>query len=940
MSAAAVDAAEPLIEIARGTLRDLRQREDELQAITLDSTLDHDLGLDSLARVELFTRVEHELGVRLPESLFETAETLRDIAAALGKERRVAPNVREPIAQPVRAKTQAATPPPKAATLHRVLEWSVEHQPEFAHITIVAEGADESITHEQLWREAHVIAGGLQQQGVGPGDAVALMLPTSHAYFCSFFGILLAGAAPVPLYPPTRLSQIEEHVRRHAGILRNAGAVVLITTLEMRRLAGVLRMHAPSLRKLTTHDELRSVNATAAPVTLTADSIALLQYTSGSTGQPKGVVLSHRNILANISASGAALHVRSGEPFVSWLPLYHDMGLIGAWLGSLYFGLPLVIMSPLAFLTRPVRWLEAIHRHRGVVSAAPNFAYELCVKRVTDEELAGLDLTTWRIAMNGAEAVRPETLARFGERFARCGFRSTAMTPVYGLAECAVGLTMPPMDRGPLIDVIDRESFVQHGVASPASPNTVNPLRFPSCGLPIAEHQVRIVDDAGRELGERREGRLEFRGPSTTRGYLNNPEATAKLIRGSWLDSGDRAYRAQGEIFVTGRVKDIIIRAGRHIYPEELEAGIGAIAGVRKGCVAVFGSVDPASGTERVLVLAETRVEDAAKRDAMRQAIIDTVMKLIGEAPDEVVLAAPHTVLKTSSGKIRRAASRELYESGRHRSASSSSTWMQLLRLSLGAALPASARVLRRMAHLAYGAYFWGMFALLGVLTLLLLLPSSRPRINWSITHRAARLFIRVSGVPFHVHGQEHLQGAARRIIVANHSSYLDGLFLAAVLPDPCRFVAKRELERTPVLGLFLRRINAVFVERFDPRASVEDAHQLANLAARGDSLVFFPEGSFTRAPGLMPFHLGAFSAAVEAGLPVLPIALRGTRTVLRDESSLPHCAPVVVHIGEAIEPTHARDAFSTTVELRDAARRFIREHCGEPDLTDHRGSG
>ncbi|MGH8176436.1 MAG: AMP-binding protein, partial [Steroidobacter sp.] len=585
MSAAAVDAAEPLIKIVRGMLRDLRQHEGELRAITLDSSLDRDLGLDSLARVELFTRIEHEFGVRLPESLFETAETLRDIAAALGKMRRDDASSQRPIAHPVRTTTQAVTLPSEAATLDRVLAWRVEQQPGFAQITIVADGADESITHEQLWREAHAVAGGLQKHGVGPGDAVALMLPTSRAYFCSFFGILLAGAVPVPLYPPTRLSQIEEHVRRHAGILNNARASVLITTPEMRRLAGVLRVHAPALSKLLTHEELRSLDATAAPVSLTAGSTALLQYTSGSTGQPKGVVVSHANILTNISALGAALHVRSGEPFVSWLPLYHDMGLIGAWLGSLYLGLPLIIMSPLAFLSRPVRWLEAIHRYRGALSAAPNFAYELCVKRVTDEELAGLDLRTWRIAMNGAEAVRPETLAAFGERFARCGFRSTAMTPVYGLAECAVGLTVPPMDRGPLIEVIDRDTFTQHGVASPANPNTVNPLRFPSCGLPIAGHQVRIVDDAGRELGERHEGRLEFRGPSTTGGYFSNPEATAKLIRDGWLDSGDRAYRAQGEIFVTGRVKDIIIRAGRHIHPEEIEAAVGAIAGIRKGCV-------------------------------------------------------------------------------------------------------------------------------------------------------------------------------------------------------------------------------------------------------------------------------------------------------------------------------------------------------------------
>jgi acyl carrier protein len=934
MSVAAADPAEPLIEIARGTLKDLRQHEGELRPITLDSSLDHDLGLDSLARVELFMRIERELGVRLPDSLFQTAETLRDIAAVLDSAAPAIRIARQSPAERTRTKAPAAAPPANTATLNQLLAWHVERQPDFAHITICGDGADEIVTYEQLWREAHSIAGGLQRQGIRLGDTVALMLPTSRDYFCAFFGVLVAGAVPVPLYPPTRLGQIEEHVRRHAGILTNAGAIILITTADMRRLAAVLRVHAPSLRRITTNEELRSLQAAPTRVTPNAGSTALLQYTSGSTGQPKGVVLTHENVLANISALGAALGVSSDDVFVSWLPLYHDMGLIGAWLGTLYFGMQLVIMSPLSFLTRPVRWLEAIHRYGGTLSAAPNFAYELCLKRVTDEELAGLDLSTWRIAMNGAEAVMPETLPRFRDRFARCGFRATAMTPVYGLAECSVGLTVPPLERGPLIDAIEREPFMHGGVASPVCPNAVNPLRFVSCGLPIPGYQVRIVDDAGRELGERREGRLEFRGPSATRGYFRNSAATEKLIRDGWLDSGDRAYVAQGEIYVTGRIKDIIIRAGRHIYPEELEAAIGAIAQIRKGCVAVFGSVDKALGTERVTVLAETRVEDAARRAALRQAIIDTVMNLIGEPPDEVVLAAPHTVLKTSSGKIRRAASREAYESGRGRSAPRS-TWLQFLHLSLGAIRPASRRVLRRAADLLYGTWFWATLAVLGGATFLLAVLPLPTKVVWSISHRAARLLIRLTGIPFRVYGEEHLRSKARRIIVANHSSYLDGLFVVAALPDPCRFVVKRELERAPVLGRFLRRINAVFVERFDTRTSVEDARHLADLAAHGKSFIFFPEGTFTRAPGLMSFHLGAFSVAVGTGLSVLPIALHGTRALLRDERWLPHRATVALHIGQPIAPSHARDPFLATVELRDAARRSIREHCGEPDLLE-----
>ncbi|HEY0682207.1 MAG TPA: AMP-binding protein [Steroidobacter sp.] len=932
MSSAAVPAAEPLIEIVRATLRDLRHAEADTLPLTLESTLDHDLGLDSLARMELFTRVEERLRVRLPDSLFETAESLGDIAAALRDAPALKPLASYSAAEDTAAKTIAAAPPASMRTLNEVLRWHVEQHPDFPQITIRIDDREEILTYESLWRDAIAIGSGLQKQRLQPGEPVALMLPTSRDYFGAFFGILLAGGVPVPLYPPSRPSQIEEHVRRHAGILANAQAGTLITTPDMRRLAALLRMHAPALHRITTADELRTLHAEPIRAEhLHEHSTALLQYTSGSTGQPKGVVLSHANVLSNLEALGRALDIRRGDVFVSWLPLYHDMGLIGAWLGTLYFGLRLVVMSPLAFLSRPLRWLEAIQSHRGTLSAAPNFAYELCLRHVTDDELAGLDLSTWRIAMNGAESVMPDTLVRFQERFAGCGLRPTALTPVYGLAECSVGLTVPPLERGPLIDVIERESFVQHGTATPASPIVTNTLSFVSCGRPLTGHDVRIVDDAGRELDERREGRLEFRGPSTTQGYYRNPEATGKLIREGWLDSGDRAYMANGEIYVTGRIKDIIIRAGRHIYPDELEASIGAIPGVRKGCVAVFGSTDRSAGTERVIVFAETREENAKEREELRQAIIAAIVQMMGEPADDVVLAAPHTVLKTSSGKIRRAATRELYESGRYGPAQRRATWIQLLRLALSGTRPAAHRALRQIANLLYGAYFWTVFGLVGIVTFLLtLLPLSAP-VFWTIGHRAARLLLFLAGIRLTVIHADASAFVGGRIVVANHSSYLDGLLLIAALPQPCRFIAKRELARTPVIGRFLRQIGAVFVERFDVRAGVADARRIAKLAARGESCIFFPEGTFGRGPGLLPFHLGAFAAAVETNRPIVPIALQGARTLLPDGRWLPRHSPVTVNIGPPIVPPQARNAFLATIQLRDAARRFILDRCGEP---------
>jgi len=443
------------------------------------------------------------------------------------------------------------------------------------------------------------------------------MLPTSKAFFIAFFGTLYAGGVPTPIYPPARPSQLEEHLRRQAGILRNAGAVLLVASPETIAVGRLLKLQVESLRDVVSVETLSKGTGTL-PGQVAPHGLALLQYTSGSTGTPNGVALSHLNLLANIRAIGQALEAGPADIFVSWLPLYHDMGLIGAWLGSLYFAAPLVVMSPLTFLVRPEQWLWAIHRHRATLSAAPNFAFELCLRKIEDATIAGLDLSSLRMLANGSEAVSPETIHRFAARFAQYGFRPEAMAPVYGLAENAVGLAFPPLGRAPIIDRVDRGALARNGNARPAGPNDLNALEFVACGRPLPGHEIRIVGAMG-ELGERQEGLLQFRGPSATAGYFANPAKTRQLFDGDWLNSGDLAYIADGDVFITGRSKDIIIRAGRHIYPEEIEAAIGEVDGVRKGCVVAFGTHDPRAGTERLVILAETHETDPAAVSALRQ---------------------------------------------------------------------------------------------------------------------------------------------------------------------------------------------------------------------------------------------------------------------------------------------------------------------------------
>jgi len=320
----------------------------------------------------------------------------------------------------------------------------------------------------------------------------------------------------VPIYPPARPSQLEEHVQRHARLLDNARAVLLVTVPQGRLVARLLQASVPGLRQVVTPRQLAAQGGAPRPVPVTGEDIAFIQYTSGSTGHPKGVVLTHANLLANIRAMAQAIEATPADVFVSWLPLYHDMGLIGAWLGSLYVGMPLVVMAPLAFLADPLRWLRAIQQWGGTLTAAPNFAYELCLKRIPDPAASGLDLRTLRLAFNGAEAVLPTTVRRFAERFAPCGLRPEAIAPVYGLAEASVGLLFPPLGRVVPIDAVRREAFTRAGRAEPASPGDAGALRFVACGRPLAGHEVRIVDAAGQAVGERVEGRLEFRGPSAT----------------------------------------------------------------------------------------------------------------------------------------------------------------------------------------------------------------------------------------------------------------------------------------------------------------------------------------------------------------------------------------------------------------------------------------
>ena len=924
--------ADALIETVRQLAAELHPGRAAIPS-SLDARLEQDYGFDSLGRVELFVRIDQRFGVSLAEAVMASAETPRDLLRAMfaaNPAQHGGSTAVERAYERAEALATVTETPEDAVTLPQVLAWHVERHRDRPHIVLQAEdGSERTVTYAELDQAARAVAAGLIERGLEPGHAVAIMLPTGVEYFFSFFGILLAGGIPVPIYPPARPSQIEDHLRRHAGILSNALTRMLITVPQAKALALLLKPRVDTLKEVITPAEAMRPSQAAVIHPAKPQDIAMLQYTSGSTGDPKGVVLTHANLLINIRAMGRALRVTPADVFVSWLPLYHDMGLIGAWMGSLVYGFKYPVMSPLTFLSHPHLWLRAIHRHGGTLSGGPNFCYELCLRRIQDADVEGLDLSSWRFAFNGAEPVSPDTMDAFIKRFAPHRFRREAMAPVYGLAEATLGVAFPPPERGPLLDRVDREQFTSGGRAVPAAEGA-DALTFVACGVPVPGHQLRVVDPSGRELPERSEGHIQFSGPSVTSGYFRNPEATADLLDGEWMNTGDYGYVAGGDIHISGRIKDTIIRAGRNIHPYELEEAVGNLDGIRKGCVAVFGSRDARSGTEKIVVLAETRETDAAKRDSLRASINELGMTVIGMAPDDVMLAPPNTVLKTSSGKIRRTASREVYEGGGAKG--TRAVWLQLVRLAWSAVLPQLRRMLRTTVDWLYGAYALFLLGTMGALVWIgcALFPDQAAGC-WRYSRRVARAFLWLIGMPPTVRGVENLPPGNAGLLAINHQSYLDGILVVAALEEPRAFVAKRELLDHWVPRIFLTRIGSVFVDRLDAQRGVEDTSRFAEAVRGGLSLIVFPEGTFRRMPGVLPFRMGAFMIAAQAGTPVVPVTIRGTRSALRDGQWLVHRSRLSIAFSRPIEPAGAD--WNAAIRLRDVARAEILRQSGEPDL-------
>jgi acyl-CoA synthetase (AMP-forming)/AMP-acid ligase II len=552
-----------------------------------------------------------------------------------------------------------------AATLARALEERVRLNGPSRWLTLYERDRIAcTLTFAELLDGAAAWGAALVGLGVAAGDRVLLVLPTGRAFYEAYWGILVAGAVPVPAYPPVRLSRLEEYLQALAGTIRNCAASALVTDELIRPLIRpVEEVDGRRIRFLLPKDVRRG--ETIPPVAVAPDGLGLLQYTSGSTGSQKGVMLTHANLLANLRAIGAGAGLSAGDVAVSWLPLYHDMGLIGLMLGTLYWGIPLISLSPVDFLRKPARWIRALSDHRATLTAGPNFAFSLAARKVREADLGGVDLSALRLALCGAEPIYPSTIEGFTRRFEPLGFRPEAFFPAYGLAENTLAVSFSDLGRVPHVEHLDAQALESGGRAERVAPGSLSrPLV--SCGRPVASVEVAIEGDGGGPAGEGIRGEVLVRGPSVMAGYYGNPAATEEALRGGWLHTGDLGFLLDGRLYICGRKKDLVIKAGRNYFAEDLEAAASGVAGVRAGGLAVFAAENAARGTEEVVLVAEMAEGAAAERlgDELRRAVAEAT----GCRPDKVILVPPRTLPKTSSGKIQRFKAREWYLDGSLRS--------------------------------------------------------------------------------------------------------------------------------------------------------------------------------------------------------------------------------------------------------------------------------
>ncbi len=536
-----------------------------------------------------------------------------------------------------------------------------------------ASGSEATFSYTAIERASARYGGALQALGLKKGDRVALILPTNEDFVLCFFGAIRAGIVPVPIYPPLGLGNLQGYLDNTRHIVGKCGARALVTTSKIKRLLGTVQASCPALEQVVAIEGIRESMEPLKAEKIGLDDIAFLQFTSGSTSRPKGVALTHGNLAANIKCiMEDGLQIRPEDHGISWLPLYHDMGLIGFVLAPLVHRVPITYLPPLLFLKRPISWFQAVTRHKGSIAYAPNFAFALCVKRIREKDLEGIDLSSWRVAGCGAEPIRPETLEAFVSAFGKVGFRKETLLPSYGMAEASLAIAFTELSEGMKSISVHGPTLWGENTAKHVAEDDENAVRLVSCGSAFPDHEIAIFDpdDALSEhpLPEGKVGEIRIAGPSVMQGYWEDAERTRDTFAGGFLRTGDLGFLDQTHVFICGRSKEVVIVNGRNYYPQDMEWEAAKVAGVRKGNVIAFGARDPSGverDRERVVVAFEAQdAEDLAKAGVLCTGVRKAVQEGMGLTLDDVVAVVPGALPKTSSGKLQRAKTRELYETG------------------------------------------------------------------------------------------------------------------------------------------------------------------------------------------------------------------------------------------------------------------------------------
>ncbi len=529
---------------------------------------------------------------------------------------------------------------------------------------------EEPIDYGQVLRRSSVFAGMLREKGLKPKDRVVIMLPTSSAFVYLFFGTLLAGGIPVPTYPPSTFGNNSVFLSNLRHIFQSSQARFFGSE---PRILGSFREtfeNFPFLEHVFNASEIDFNSGNPGemkPAEVRSDDVSLLQYTSGSTGFPKGVVLTHGNLLNNVHAISEAIKINRATDFgVSWLPLFHDMGLIGCLLTALYTATPVALMPTESFMMRPDRWLHNISKYKATISPSPNFGYYLCTRLLNTTRLKGVDLSSWRVALTGAEAIDINVLERFETLLKPYGFSRRAFLPAYGLAESSLAVTIAPLEDNLKVARLNRGKLENDGTAEDYDEEDATLTKIVSVGKPVKGQQAEIHDSEGNRSPDNRVGEIWIKGLSVTSGYFNNPGVTKKSFRQDWFKTGDLGFKRNGDLYITGRIKELIIKRGRNYYPYDIEKALWNIAGIREGRCAAFASWNHAESSEDLVLVIETaKTSSEADLDDLAKSVNAVVLENIGLKPDRIVFIPPKSIPKTSSGKIQRLLCKKLLEEGK-----------------------------------------------------------------------------------------------------------------------------------------------------------------------------------------------------------------------------------------------------------------------------------